>query len=71
MTLSENYKEKINHLKTKLRDRVNQVKNLQKRIKEITKSRDLWKNKVLNLEDKINELEDQIKQKDKELKKND
>ena len=69
MTLLDNYKNRINNLKAKLRDRAKQIKNLKKRIKEIAKSRDLWKNKVRNLVIKINDLEKQIKQKDKELKK--
>ncbi len=69
MALLENYKNRINNIKTKLRYSAKQIKNLKKGLKEITKSRDLWKNKVSNLQTKIDDLEKQIKLKDKELKK--
>lgn len=69
MTLLDNYKNRINNLKTKLRDRAKQIKNLKKGKNELTKSRDLWKNKAMIRQEKINDLEKQIKQKDKELKK--
>jgi uncharacterized coiled-coil DUF342 family protein len=71
MILFDYYKNSVNNLKTKLRQRAKQIKDFKKRIKELTKSRDLWKNKASNLTNKVNKLEQQIKQLDKELKKND
>ena len=66
MTISENYKNRINAFKNRLRDRAKQIKSLKKRIKEIICSRDKWKQKFQIAQTRIKELEKINKQLEKE-----
>jgi len=56
-----------NNWKEKAKTRREKMKQLQKRLKEITISRDTWKGKATHRQAQINELQEEIKQLTKQL----